>query len=57
MGPFLGVVVDFVLCKAMGAVTDVSTDRMIQIMQAMSDGEQGSQTARTRVQVLSEFLL
>jgi hypothetical protein len=32
-------------------------DRMIQIMQAMSDGEQGSQTARTRVQVLSEFLL
>ncbi|KAG7288044.1 hypothetical protein NEMBOFW57_007564 [Staphylotrichum longicolle] len=31
--------------------------RMIQIMQAMSDGEQGSQTARTRVQVLSEFLL
>ncbi|KAK3368973.1 fungal-specific transcription factor domain-containing protein [Lasiosphaeria ovina] len=31
--------------------------RMIQIMQMMSEGEQGSQTARTRVQVLSEFLL
>ncbi|KAL2147814.1 hypothetical protein VTI28DRAFT_5586 [Corynascus sepedonium] len=31
--------------------------RMIQIMQAMSEGEQGSQTARTRVQVLSEFLM
>ncbi|KAK4238076.1 transcription factor yanR [Achaetomium macrosporum] len=30
--------------------------RMVQIMQAMSEGEQGSQTARTRVQVLSEFL-
>jgi len=30
---------------------------MIQIMQAMSEGEQGSQTARTRVQVLSEFLM
>ncbi|KAL2189501.1 fungal-specific transcription factor [Thermothelomyces heterothallicus CBS 203.75] len=31
--------------------------RMIQIMQVMSEGEQGSQTARTRVQVLSEFLI
>lgn len=30
---------------------------MIQIMQAMGDGDQGSQTVRTRVQVLSEFLL
>ncbi|KAK0750972.1 fungal-specific transcription factor domain-containing protein [Schizothecium vesticola] len=30
--------------------------RMVQIMQLMSDGEQGSETARTRVQVLSEFL-
>ena len=29
---------------------------MVQIMQLMSDGEQGSETARTRVQVLSEFL-
>ena len=25
-------------------------------MQAMGDGEQGSETARTRAQVLSEFL-
>jgi len=42
----------------MGMLTDVvMLDRMIQIMHAMSDGEQGSQTARTRVQVLSEFLL
>lgn len=32
-------------------------DRMMQIMQIMSEGEQGSQTARTRVQVLSEFLV
>ncbi|KXX82166.1 Acetamidase regulatory protein [Madurella mycetomatis] len=31
--------------------------RMIQIMQRMSEGEHGSQTARTRVQVLSELLL
>ncbi|KAL2261075.1 hypothetical protein VTK26DRAFT_4728 [Humicola hyalothermophila] len=31
--------------------------RMIQIMQAMSEGEQGSETARTRVQVLREFLI
>ncbi|KAH6856783.1 fungal-specific transcription factor domain-containing protein [Chaetomium sp. MPI-CAGE-AT-0009] len=31
--------------------------RMIQIMQAMSEGDHGSNTARTRVQVLSEFLL
>ncbi|KAK4129982.1 hypothetical protein BT67DRAFT_446094 [Trichocladium antarcticum] len=31
--------------------------RMIQIMQAMGDGDQESQTVRTRVQVLSEFLL
>lgn len=29
---------------------------MVQIMQLMSDGEQGSETAKTRVQVLSEFL-
>lgn len=29
---------------------------MVQIMQLMSDGEQGSETARTRVLVLSEFL-
>lgn len=32
-------------------------DRMVQIMQMMSEGEQASETARTRVQVLSEFLL
>ncbi|KAK3292278.1 fungal-specific transcription factor [Chaetomium fimeti] len=31
--------------------------RMIQIMQAMSEGDHGSNTARTRIQVLSEFLL
>ncbi|KAK4112139.1 hypothetical protein N656DRAFT_710067 [Canariomyces notabilis] len=31
--------------------------RMIQIMQRMCEGEQGSQTARTRVQVLTELLL
>lgn len=31
--------------------------RMVQIMQFMSQGEQGSETARTRVQVLNEFLL
>jgi hypothetical protein len=30
--------------------------RMIQIMQFMGEGEQGSEVARTRVQVLSEFL-
>ncbi|CCC08131.1 hypothetical protein SMACR_01681 [Sordaria macrospora] len=30
--------------------------QMINIMRAMSEGEQGSETARTRVQVLSEFL-
>lgn len=29
---------------------------MMQIMQVMSEGEQASQTARTRVQILSEFL-
>ncbi|KAJ4300487.1 hypothetical protein N0V88_003162 [Collariella sp. IMI 366227] len=33
------------------------SNRMIQIMRAMSDGDQGSETARTRVQVLSEFLI
>lgn len=32
------------------------TDQMLNIMRAMSEGEQGSETARTRVQVLSEFL-
>lgn len=32
------------------------TDRMIEIMQLMSQGEQGSETARTRIQVLSELL-
>ena len=39
-------------------LTDVmtKTDQMINIMRAMSEGEQGSETARTRVQVLSEFL-
>ncbi|KAJ4413714.1 hypothetical protein N0V85_003454 [Neurospora sp. IMI 360204] len=31
--------------------------QMINIMRAMSEGEQGSETARTRVQVLSEFLV
>ncbi|KAK0643464.1 fungal-specific transcription factor domain-containing protein [Cercophora newfieldiana] len=31
--------------------------RMVQIMQLMGEGEQASETARTRVQVLSEFLL
>lgn len=31
-------------------------DRMIEIMQLMSQGEQASETARTRIQVLSEFL-
>ncbi|KAK3491713.1 fungal-specific transcription factor domain-containing protein [Neurospora crassa] len=30
--------------------------QMLNIMRAMSEGEQGSETARTRVQVLSEFL-
>jgi hypothetical protein len=30
---------------------------MVQIMQSMSEGEQASETARTRVAVLSEFLL
>ncbi|KAI0099964.1 fungal-specific transcription factor domain-containing protein [Nemania sp. FL0031] len=30
--------------------------RMIQIMKIMSDGDQGSEAARTRVSVLSEFL-
>ncbi|KAL0471474.1 fungal-specific transcription factor domain-containing protein [Neurospora intermedia] len=30
--------------------------QMLDIMRAMSEGEQGSETARTRVQVLSEFL-
>jgi hypothetical protein len=30
--------------------------RMIQIMQVMGEGEQGSETARTRVEVLREFL-
>jgi hypothetical protein len=30
---------------------------MIQIMQIMSEGDHGSNTARTRVQVLSEFLV
>jgi hypothetical protein len=30
---------------------------MVQIMQNMSEGEQASETARTRVAVLSEFLL
>lgn len=30
--------------------------RMIQIMQLMGEGDQGSETARTRVQVLREFL-
>lgn len=30
---------------------------MIQIMQVMGEGEQGSETARTRVEVLREFLL
>ncbi|OIW32457.1 hypothetical protein CONLIGDRAFT_270875 [Coniochaeta ligniaria NRRL 30616] len=31
--------------------------RMIQIMQVMGEGEQGSETARTRVDVLREFLV
>ncbi|KAB5540472.1 fungal-specific transcription factor domain-containing protein [Coniochaeta sp. 2T2.1] len=31
--------------------------RMIQIMQIMGEGEQGSETARTRVDVLREFLI
>lgn len=30
--------------------------RMVQILQIMSEGEQGSETARTRVRVLQEFL-
>lgn len=30
--------------------------RMVQIMKIMADGEQGSDDARTRVAVLSEFL-
>jgi len=30
---------------------------MIQIMRIMGEGEQGSETARTRVDVLSEFLI
>ncbi len=29
---------------------------MIQIMKAMGEGDQGSEVARTRVTVLSEFL-
>ncbi|KAK3391089.1 fungal-specific transcription factor domain-containing protein [Podospora didyma] len=55
-------------CKEPGGAENLEKDplfvraksdilRMIQIMRAMSEGEQGSQTARTRVQVLSEFLL
>ena len=31
--------------------------RMVQIMQNMSGGEQASETAKTRVAVLSEFLM
>jgi hypothetical protein len=38
-------------------INDVCLDRMIQIMQIMSEGDHGSNTARTRVQVLSEFLV
>jgi len=34
-----------------------AADRMVQIMQRMSEGDQASETARTRVQVLSEFLV
>lgn len=30
---------------------------MIQIMQIMGEGDQGSETARTRVDVLQEFLI
>ena len=32
------------------------TARMIAILHAMGDGENGSEVARTRVQVLNEFL-
>ena len=39
-----------------GLLTDWVIDRMIEIMQLMSQGEQGSETARTRIQVLSELL-
>ncbi|KAL2200374.1 hypothetical protein P885DRAFT_66059 [Corynascus similis CBS 632.67] len=39
-----------------GAEESMTKDPLF-IMQAMSEGEQGSQTARTRVQVLSEFLI
>lgn len=38
-------------------LTVIMTARMIEIMEIMSQGEQASETARTRVQVLSELLL
>ncbi len=31
-------------------------DRMIEIMRVMGEGDHGSEVARTRVQVLAEFL-
>ena len=34
-----------------------TTVKMIEIMQSMAEGEQASETARTRVQVLSELLM
>lgn len=39
-------------------LTSVATTvKMIEIMQSMAEGEQASETARTRVQVLSELLM
>jgi hypothetical protein len=35
---------------------DVRVVQMMQIMQIMGEGEQGSEVARTRVQVLKGFL-
>jgi hypothetical protein len=38
-------------------ILTLCTARMMEIMQLMGEGDQGSEVALTRVQVLSEFLI